>query len=156
MVKKRKKNLPAMQETWVQSLGREYPLEKRMTTYSNILARRISGTVEPGGLLSMGLQRVRQDWATNSCATFSQRSPPHPTCQFSGKRLSSSGDSVWHAGHCLQRVVLRDGKPLHMWPALCLQEGKTHVRAIGSPFYLGPIKVSVWGTGLSIAQCQGN
>ena len=50
-----------MQETWVQSLGREYPLEKRMTTYSNILARRISGTVEPGGLLSMGLQRIRQD-----------------------------------------------------------------------------------------------
>ena len=58
---KKKKKLPAMQETWVRSLGREGPLEKRMTTYSNILARRIPGTVEPGGLLSMGLQRIRQD-----------------------------------------------------------------------------------------------
>jgi len=44
------KNLPAMQETQVQSLGREDPLEKEMTTHSNMLAWRILWTEEPGGL----------------------------------------------------------------------------------------------------------
>ena len=48
------KNLPAVQETWVQSLGREDPLEKGMATYSSILAWRIAWTEEPGGLQSMG------------------------------------------------------------------------------------------------------
>ena len=47
-----------MQETWVQSLGREDPLEKGLATYSSILAWRIPWTEEPGGLSSMGLQRV--------------------------------------------------------------------------------------------------
>ena len=53
------KNLPAMQETWVQSLGQEDMLEKGMATHSNILAWRIPLTEEPGGLQSTGLQRVR-------------------------------------------------------------------------------------------------
>ena len=48
------KNLPAMQETWVQSLGQEEPLEKGMATHSNILAWRIPGTEEPDGLQSLG------------------------------------------------------------------------------------------------------
>ena len=52
------KNLPAVQETWVLSLGWEDPLEKEMATYSSILAWRISWTEELGGLQSMGLQRV--------------------------------------------------------------------------------------------------
>ena len=52
------KNLPAIQETWVRSLGWEDPLEKGTTTHSSILAWRIPWTEEPGGLLSMGLQRV--------------------------------------------------------------------------------------------------
>ena len=52
------KNLPAMQETWVQSLGWEDPLEKGMATHSSILAWRIPWTEEPGGLQLMGLQRV--------------------------------------------------------------------------------------------------
>ena len=52
------KNLPAMKETWVRSLGWEDPLEKGMATYSSILAWRISWTEEPGGLQSMGSQRV--------------------------------------------------------------------------------------------------
>ena len=60
------KKLPAMQETWVQPLGREDLLDKRMATHSNILAWRIPCTEEPGGLQSMGLQRVRQDRATNT------------------------------------------------------------------------------------------
>ena len=51
-------NLPAMQETWVRSLGQEDPLEKRMPTYSSILTWRIPWTEKPGRLLSMGSQRV--------------------------------------------------------------------------------------------------
>ena len=57
------KNLPAVQETWVQSLGREDPQEKGMATHFSILARRIPWTEEPGRLQSMGLQRVGPDWA---------------------------------------------------------------------------------------------
>ena len=53
------KNLPGMQDTWVQSLTWEDPLEKGMATYSSILAWRIPRTKEPGGLQSVGLQRVR-------------------------------------------------------------------------------------------------
>ena len=49
------KNLPTMQETQVQSLGWEDPLEKGMVTYSSILVWRIPWTEEPGGLQSMGL-----------------------------------------------------------------------------------------------------
>ena len=55
------KGLPAMQETQVQSLGQEDPLEKEMATHSSILALRIPWTEEPGGPQSMGLQRVRHD-----------------------------------------------------------------------------------------------
>ena len=55
------KNLPAMLETWVQSLGQIDPLEMGMATHSRILAWRIPWTEEPGGLPSMGLQRVGQD-----------------------------------------------------------------------------------------------
>ena len=55
------KNLPAMQETQVQSLGLEDPLEKEMATHSSILAWRMTWTEEPGGLQSMGLQRVGHD-----------------------------------------------------------------------------------------------
>ena len=55
------KNLLAMQETQVQSLGQEYPLEKGMATHSSIPAWRISWTEEPGGLQSIGSQRVRHD-----------------------------------------------------------------------------------------------
>ena len=50
------KNLPAMQETWVQSLGWEDPLEKEMATHSSILAWRIPWTEEPAGLQFMGSQ----------------------------------------------------------------------------------------------------
>ena len=52
------KNLPAVGETWVLSLGREDPLEEGMATHSGILAWRIPWTEEPGGLQSMGSQRV--------------------------------------------------------------------------------------------------
>ena len=58
------KNLPAMQETPVQSLGWEDPLEKEMATHSSILAWTTPWTEEPDMLQSMGSQRVRHDLAT--------------------------------------------------------------------------------------------
>ena len=56
LVAQRVKRLPAMQETWVRSLGQEDPLEKEMAIHSSILAWKISWTEEPDGLQSMGLQ----------------------------------------------------------------------------------------------------
>ena len=61
LVAQLEKNLLAMQETWIQSLSWEDPLEKGMTTHFNILAWRIPWTEEPDGLQSMGLQRVGHD-----------------------------------------------------------------------------------------------
>ena len=55
------KSLPALQEIQIQSLGQEDPLEKGMATHCSILAWRIPRTEEPGGLQSMGLQRVRRE-----------------------------------------------------------------------------------------------
>ena len=55
------KNPPAMQETWVRSLGQEDPLEKGMATQSNIVAWRTPWTEEPGRLQSMGSQRVKHN-----------------------------------------------------------------------------------------------
>ena len=58
LVAQRLKNLSAMQETWVQSLGQEDPLEKEMATHASILVWRIPRTEEPGRLQFMGSQRV--------------------------------------------------------------------------------------------------
>ena len=69
------KNLPAMQ-TWVWSLGGEEPLEKGMATHSSILAWKIPWTEEPGGLQSMGLQRVGHDWAAEHAHTLSCKMNP--------------------------------------------------------------------------------
>ena len=55
------KNMPAIQETWVRSLGWEDPLEEGMATHSSVLAWRIPGTEESGGLPSMGSYRVGHD-----------------------------------------------------------------------------------------------
>ena len=61
------KNLPAKKETWVRFLGWEDPLGKEMATHSSILAWRIPCTEEPGGVHSMGLQRVRHNKMANTC-----------------------------------------------------------------------------------------
>ena len=60
-------NLPAMQETQVQSLNGENPLEESMVTHSSTLAWEITWTEEPGGLQSMGSQRVRHDCSNLAC-----------------------------------------------------------------------------------------
>ena len=62
------KNLPAMQEAWLRSLGGEDPLEQRKATHSSILAWRIPRTEEPGRLQSMGLQRIGKE--NNTFITF--------------------------------------------------------------------------------------
>ena len=59
-------NLPAVQETWVRFLGWDDPLEKGMTTHSSILAWRIPWTEEPGGLQSLGWQRVGHNRMANT------------------------------------------------------------------------------------------
>ena len=61
LVAQRLKHLPAMWETWVQSLGWEDPLEKEMATHSSILAWRVPWVEEPGELQSTGSQRVGHD-----------------------------------------------------------------------------------------------
>ena len=64
------KSLPAVQETRVQSLGQEDPLEKEMATHSSILAWEIPWMEEPGELQSMGSQRVEHDSMTNTFTFF--------------------------------------------------------------------------------------
>ena len=66
----RLKRLPAVWETWVQSLGWEDALEKEMATHSNMLAWRIPWMEEPGGLQSIGWQRVGHDRATLNMADY--------------------------------------------------------------------------------------
>ena len=77
------KNLPAVQETWVQSLDWEDPLEEGMATHSSILAWRIPWTEEPGGPQCTGLQRVGHNRATK-----------HSTAQQHGKKTRKMKLSV--------------------------------------------------------------
>ena len=72
------KNLPAMQETHVRSLGQEDPLEDGMATHSSILAWRILGTEELRGWQSMGSRKSQIRLRTYACV-LSQRSPIYPT-----------------------------------------------------------------------------
>ena len=61
-----------MQETWLQSLGQEDPLEEGMATHSSILVWKIPWTEEPGGLQSMGSQRVRYNLSDLACTHTSE------------------------------------------------------------------------------------
>ena len=79
------KNLPAMQETQVWSLGWKDPLEEGMASYSSVLVWRILWTEEPGSLQTIGLQRVGHDWGTNTF-TFS-------SCLSQGHHQSWGGSS---------------------------------------------------------------
>ena len=74
------KNVSAMQETWVQFLGWEDPLENGMATHFSNLTRKIPWTEEPDGLQSMVLQRIRHDWASDFHFTSQDniRDPPPP------------------------------------------------------------------------------
>ena len=110
---------PAMQETRGQSLGQEDPLEEGMATHSSILAWRIPWSEEPGGLQSMGSQRIRHDWATNfhvrnslclqqaiidtfisgGCVTYSMKrwAMPCRATQY-GRVMVERSDKTWSTG----------------------------------------------------------
>ena len=94
------KDLELQQETWVQSLGREDPLEEGMATPSSILAWRIPWAEEPDGLQSMGSQRVGHDVATEHAHTLPIASSSSKTLIRWGTPLSafrvSSGP--WQSG----------------------------------------------------------
>ena len=86
------KNLPAMQETQVQSLGPKDPLEKEMATYSSILAWGIAWTEEPDRLQFIGLQRVGHDRATVETVS---------DCIFRGSKITADGDCSHEIKRCL-------------------------------------------------------
>ena len=65
-------SLPAMQETQVRSLGRESPMEEKMATHSRSFAWKIPWIEEPGGLQSMGSQRIGHDWMTSTFSGVKQ------------------------------------------------------------------------------------
>ena len=92
------KNLPAVQETQVQSLGQEDSLEKEMATHSSTLAWRIPWTEEPGKLQSTGLQRVGCDCVTNFLLLQSTgfRVQRLQQLQLTGSRAWAQ--ELWHAG----------------------------------------------------------
>ena len=102
------KNLPAMQETQVQSLGREDPLEKEMAACSSTLAWRIPCIEEPGGLLSTGLQRVWHD----SFTFFLLIPGCYPKCRsiswlfLSEWKIHSEPKSLWMLGFPLHSPLL--------------------------------------------------
>ena len=77
LVPQRVKRLPAVQETWVRSLGQEDPLEKEMAAHSSTLAWKIPWTEKPGRLQSMGSQRVGHDWATSLSLSLEKAMATH-------------------------------------------------------------------------------
>ena len=85
------KNLPEVQETWIWSLYWDGPLEKGMATHSSILAWRIPWTEEPGGVHSMGSQRVGHSWGTNTHT--------HTHTQYARTERYSHYASLTHPGH---------------------------------------------------------
>ena len=93
------KNLPTMQETRDWSLGQEDLLEKGMAAHSSILAWRIPWTEKSGGLQSVGSQRVRHDWATNTHThTHTHTQNCQRSCnirQLTVYKCSSSRDKCW-------------------------------------------------------------
>ena len=85
------KNPTTMRETWVQSLGWEDPLEKETATHSSVLARRIPWTEEPGGLQSVGSQRVRHGRATFTFSILREQQDPDGGAVLCCRLPTSSG-----------------------------------------------------------------
>ena len=98
-------SLPALWETWIQSLGQEDPLEKEMATHSSILAWKIPWMEQCGSLQSMGLQRVGHNWATSlSFLTPSQRI--NVVCTISQSGLLVSLSSVFESWPFITQIQL--------------------------------------------------
>ena len=95
------KNLSAKQETWpgFDPWVRKIPLEKRMATHSSILAWRIPWTEEPGGLQSMGLQRVRHNWLTFTSLSNDKNAVSSAVCKHRLKSYDIGEDIIcWSTG----------------------------------------------------------
>ena len=101
------KNSPAMQETRIQSLDWEDPLEKGMATLSSILAWRIPWTEEPGRLQSMGFQRVGHKWATNTVCHTHRLPSWIPQCWLHSGFTLRQNFTVCNASICKTGAGLR-------------------------------------------------
>ena len=102
-----------MQETWVQSLGQEDPLEEGMAVHSYILAWRIPRIEEPGGLQSMGSQRVEYNGATNTLTSSK--------CSKMFIFLMTSALKFWTLwlGLCILCCFALISKVTHAFPLAC-------------------------------------
>ena len=114
------KNLPAMQETWIQSLNLEDPLEKGMVIHSSIIAWRISWTEKPSGLKPMGSQIVRHNWVTNA-SLFHAHSSTYSNPASTQGALRTSLTKVTDDVHCFSTsgcfqflTVLHSSPPVHV------------------------------------------
>ena len=120
MVVQTVKNLLAMQETWIQSLSWENPLENGMATHSSILAWRIPWTEETGRLQSTGLQRVRHSWTTNTFTGALQGQgtvPRHRRHQDRSQHLLALKPMAhWQAGQALIRHTVEIRQILSISP----------------------------------------
>ena len=103
------KHLPTMRETRVWSLGREDPLEKEMATHSSIHAWKIPWTEEPGGLWSMGSQKVGHDWATSLLLFLSKR------CLTNNKKEMGTQMAKWSKYMNRKRKTWMAGKYINIY-----------------------------------------
>jgi len=110
MVKKKKKNHPPLWETRVQSQDWEDTLEKRTAAHSNFLSWRIPCTEQPGGLQSIGSQRVRHDWETNTHDLDFSRQVETPR-RISSVQFNSVTQSCPTLGNFMNRST--PGLPVH-------------------------------------------
>ena len=121
------KNLPAMQETQIWSLGQEDPLEEEMATHSSLPGWRIPWRENPGGLQSVGSQRVRHDWATKHMihlkewfsATDSFATPPSPGTRDTATSIGTL--VVTLGGVCYWHLMGGDHNYWHLWRVIQLQ-----------------------------------
>ena len=129
------KRLPAMRETQVRSQGQENPLEKKMSTHCSTLAWKIPWTEEPGGLQSMGSQRVGLDWAI-SFPFFPPPSPAHTEVKITRQQNSVTPVDLCVPLRCLHPTTsrgfthfhFRDGRgwiprTLGVWWVMCATKG---------------------------------
>ena len=134
------KNLTAMQQIWIRSLGWEDPLKKGMATHSSILAWRIPRTEEPGGLQSLGSQRVRHDWVTlTHTHTHVFRGGPlcHRPVEHFWWEKAERWKMKWTQRWMLRRRVIQDllAKPRLWWE--CPTAPKlSYTVALGVPHFL--------------------
>ena len=119
-----------MQETWVWSLGQEYPLEEEMTTYSSIITWKVPRTEEPGRLQSIGLQRVRNDWAHKHTSVF------NPKSQSREKYQSFKIGKYFREN--LNFFILRIEKSEH--------QSMVCASFISKPFISGKHRAKLWGS----------